>query len=134
MNDLHKYLDKQMNNPAFRAEHEATRAEFEVARALIELHLQSYYFHTADACKRTRKRTVGQFPVTQQDFFSLCGTASQLPAEISISVQDRILTLSCYEIEIYLFLILGIQIGTVRRNITAHNRAVRRHHDPVALI
>ena len=36
MNDLHKYLDKQMNNPAFRAEHEATRAEFEVARALIE--------------------------------------------------------------------------------------------------
>lgn len=36
MNDLHKYLQKQMNDPAFRAEHEATRTEFEVARALIE--------------------------------------------------------------------------------------------------
>lgn len=36
MNDLHKYLKKQMENPEFRAEHEATRAEFEVAKALIE--------------------------------------------------------------------------------------------------
>lgn len=36
MNDLHKYLEKQMQNPAFRSEHEATRTEYEVARALIE--------------------------------------------------------------------------------------------------
>lgn len=36
MNDLHKYLEKQMQNPEFRAEHEATRVEYEVARALIE--------------------------------------------------------------------------------------------------
>lgn len=36
MSDLRKYLKKQMNDSAFREEHEATRAEFEVARALIE--------------------------------------------------------------------------------------------------
>ena len=36
MNDLHKYLEKQMNDPEFRAEHEATRTEFEVTKALIE--------------------------------------------------------------------------------------------------
>ncbi len=36
MNDLHKYLEKQMKNPEFRAEHEAARIEFEVAKALIE--------------------------------------------------------------------------------------------------
>lgn len=36
MNDLHKYLEKQMQNPEFRAEHEATRVNFEVAKALIE--------------------------------------------------------------------------------------------------
>lgn len=41
MNDLRKYLEKQMNDPAFRAEHEATRTEFEVARALIEARLSS---------------------------------------------------------------------------------------------
>lgn len=36
MSDLHKYLEKQMKDPTFRAEHESTRTEFEVARALIE--------------------------------------------------------------------------------------------------
>ncbi len=36
MNDLHKYLEKQMQDPEFRAEHEATRTDFEVAKALIE--------------------------------------------------------------------------------------------------
>lgn len=36
MSDLQKYLEKQMEDPEFRAEHEATRAEFEVTRALIE--------------------------------------------------------------------------------------------------
>lgn len=36
MNDLHKYLEKQLQNPDFRAEHEATRTDFEVAKALIE--------------------------------------------------------------------------------------------------
>lgn len=36
MNDLHKYLEKQLKNPEFRAEHEATRIEFEVAQALID--------------------------------------------------------------------------------------------------
>ncbi len=41
MNDLRRYLEKQMNDPAFRAEHEATRTEFEVARALIEARLSS---------------------------------------------------------------------------------------------
>lgn len=36
MSDLQKYIEKQMEDPEFRAEHEATRAEFEVTRALIE--------------------------------------------------------------------------------------------------
>ena len=36
MSDLQKYLEKQMEDPEFRAEHEATRVEFEVTRALIE--------------------------------------------------------------------------------------------------
>ncbi|MCM1124095.1 MAG: helix-turn-helix domain-containing protein [Eubacterium sp.] len=36
MNDLHKYLENQLKNPEFRAEHEATRTEYEVTKALIE--------------------------------------------------------------------------------------------------
>ena len=36
MNDLHKYLEKQMNDPEFRAERESTRTEFEITKALIE--------------------------------------------------------------------------------------------------
>ena len=35
MSDLRKYIDKQMQDPEFKAEHEATKAEFEVMRALI---------------------------------------------------------------------------------------------------
>ena len=35
MSDLRKYIDKQMQVPEFKAEHEATMAEFEVMRALI---------------------------------------------------------------------------------------------------
>ncbi|MEE0955937.1 MAG: helix-turn-helix transcriptional regulator [Eubacterium sp.] len=36
MSDLRKYIDKQMENEEFRKEHEATRAEFNVTRAIIE--------------------------------------------------------------------------------------------------
>lgn len=39
MSDLQNYLEKQMENPEFRAEHEATRVEFEVTRALIAARL-----------------------------------------------------------------------------------------------
>lgn len=35
MSDFRKYVDKQMQDPAFRAEYERTRAEFEITRALI---------------------------------------------------------------------------------------------------
>ncbi len=35
MSDFRKYYKKQMQDPAFRAEQENTRAEFEVTRALI---------------------------------------------------------------------------------------------------
>ena len=35
MSDLRKYIDKQMQDPEFKAEHEASKAEFEVMRALI---------------------------------------------------------------------------------------------------
>lgn len=35
MSDLRKYLEKQMQNPEFKAEHDASAAEFEVMRALI---------------------------------------------------------------------------------------------------
>lgn len=34
--DLQKYLEKQLKNPEFQAEREATRTEFEITRALIE--------------------------------------------------------------------------------------------------
>ena len=35
MSDCRKDLDKQWQNEEFRAEHEATRAEFEVVRAFL---------------------------------------------------------------------------------------------------
>ena len=41
MSDFRKYLDKQLQNEEFRAEHEATRAEFEVVRALIAARIES---------------------------------------------------------------------------------------------
>lgn len=41
MSDFRKYFEKQLQNEEFRAEHEATRAEFEVVRALIAARLES---------------------------------------------------------------------------------------------
>lgn len=41
MSDFRKYLDKQLQNEEFRAEHKATRAEFEVVRALIAARIES---------------------------------------------------------------------------------------------
>ena len=35
MSDLRKYIDRQMQDPEFKAEHDSTAAEFEVMRALI---------------------------------------------------------------------------------------------------
>ena len=35
MSDLQKYMEKQMQNPEFKAEHDSTRTEFEVTRAII---------------------------------------------------------------------------------------------------
>ena len=35
MSDLQQYLNEQLNNPEFRAEYEATRQEFAIARALV---------------------------------------------------------------------------------------------------
>ena len=42
MDDLEKYREKQMQNPEFRAEHEATRVEFELTRALIAARMESH--------------------------------------------------------------------------------------------
>jgi len=39
MSDLRKYIRRQMQNPEFKEEHERTRAEHEVTRALIEARL-----------------------------------------------------------------------------------------------
>ena len=35
MSDFRKYVDRQMQDPDFKAEHERTRAEYEITRALI---------------------------------------------------------------------------------------------------
>ena len=40
MSDLQKYLKKQMEDPEFREEYEATRAEFEVTHALIAARIE----------------------------------------------------------------------------------------------
>ena len=40
MSDFRKYFEKQLQNEEFRAEHEDTRAEFEVARALIAARIE----------------------------------------------------------------------------------------------
>lgn len=42
MSDLKKYLDRQLEDPAFLKEYEATREEFEVARALIAARLDAH--------------------------------------------------------------------------------------------
>ena len=39
MSDLQKYLKQQLEDPAFRAEYEAGRQEFELARALVAARL-----------------------------------------------------------------------------------------------
>ena len=40
MSDLRKYLEKQLQNPEFRAEHERTKAEYEVIRALVAARIE----------------------------------------------------------------------------------------------
>lgn len=35
MSDFRKYMERQMQDPAFQAEHDKTRTEFEITRALI---------------------------------------------------------------------------------------------------
>ena len=42
MDHLEKYRAKQMQDPKFRAEHEATRVEFELTRALIAARVESH--------------------------------------------------------------------------------------------
>lgn len=41
MSDLQKYLNKQLEDPEFRAEYEATRQEFALARALVQARLEA---------------------------------------------------------------------------------------------
>ena len=41
MSDLKRYIEKQMQDPEFRAEHEAARTEFEVTRSLIAARLEA---------------------------------------------------------------------------------------------
>ena len=40
MSDLRKYLNKQLQNPEFKAEHERTKAEYEVVRFLIAARIE----------------------------------------------------------------------------------------------
>ncbi len=42
MSDLSRYLDKQLENSAFRKEYEGFREDFEVARALIAARLDAH--------------------------------------------------------------------------------------------
>ncbi len=42
MDDLEKYREKQMRDPEFRAEHEATRVEFELTKTLIAARTESH--------------------------------------------------------------------------------------------
>lgn len=41
MNDLHKYLQKQLEDPDFRTEFENGQAEYQVARAMLKARLDS---------------------------------------------------------------------------------------------
>ena len=41
MSDLRKYIDKQMQDPEFRAEYEATRPEFELTKTIIAARLEA---------------------------------------------------------------------------------------------
>ncbi|MDD2534651.1 MAG: helix-turn-helix transcriptional regulator [Eubacteriales bacterium] len=40
MNDLKKYLKKQLENPEFKAEYDNSRAEFEVVQAVIKARME----------------------------------------------------------------------------------------------
>lgn len=42
MDDLDRYLEKQMKDPEFRKEYEASRTEFEVMRALIAARINAH--------------------------------------------------------------------------------------------
>ena len=42
MSDLQKYLDKQLKDPAFSAEYEAMRPEYEAIRAVIAARLECH--------------------------------------------------------------------------------------------
>ena len=42
MSDLRDYLEKQLEDPAFRTEYESTRQEFEVAQSLIAARLDAH--------------------------------------------------------------------------------------------
>lgn len=41
MSDLRKYFEKQMQEPEFKAEHEKSRVEFELVRALIAARMEA---------------------------------------------------------------------------------------------
>ncbi len=41
MSDLQRYLEEQMQNSEFKAEHDATQTEFEVMQALIAARIQA---------------------------------------------------------------------------------------------
>ena len=40
MSDLKNYLNKQMQNPEFKAEHDRTKAEYEIIRAVVAARIE----------------------------------------------------------------------------------------------
>ena len=58
MDDFDKLKKRLMKNPAFRKEHEATRVEFEIARAIIRARIERGL---------TQKQLAELFDVTKQN-------------------------------------------------------------------
>ncbi len=88
MDDFEKLEKKLMRNPAFRKEHEATRVEFEIARAVIRARIEKGLTQKQLAEKlKTRQSVISR--VENMNTTPSLSFLKRLAAALNVSLQVK---------------------------------------------
>ncbi len=88
MDDFEKLEKKLMRNPAFRKEHEATRVEFEIARAVIRARIEKGLTQKQLAEKlKTRQSVISR--VENMNTIPSLSFLKRLAAALNVSLQVK---------------------------------------------
>lgn len=88
MDDFEKHKKELMSNPAFRKEHEATRVEFEIARAVIRARIEKGLTQKQLAEKlKTRQSVISR--VENMNTTPSLSFLKRLAAALNVSLQVK---------------------------------------------